>query len=405
MLIQNYTINGQPARVWPFSPNWSSPVNEVLEWKTDILRSFNGAEQRRALRIVPRRSFEYGMWVKNEFSSMLEAYLWGWQHKYFGLPVWTDMGKLTSDVSIGQMALPVITSNLGFRNHDSAILYADPKNYEVVEIDVVSPTNVTIKSPIAGGWPAGTKVYPLILSHLGTSVQTSRRTSRVIEIGNIIFDTSGDTAYDHLPSGVAQTIYDGYEVVTHRPNWKDAISNEFSRLFDTVDSGVGPIAYYPHEATSRIVRPVSWLLKNRSEIMDFRRLLGRLRGQAKTVWLPSWHDDFEIAGTNHNMEHVLVVKGIWFKAFVDLDPSRDRLMVTLPNGNVVYRRIISVNPNYNEDTTQLQLDSSLGTTVTVNDNTRVRLLMRCRLATDKVVIPWRTTEVADPQTNFTTVKL
>ena len=49
--------------LWTFPPNWNSPIKETLEWLTDVLQSPSGAEQRRALRLAPRRSFTFEVLV------------------------------------------------------------------------------------------------------------------------------------------------------------------------------------------------------------------------------------------------------------------------------------------------------------------------------------------------------
>jgi len=403
--IRTYAMFGKTTRVFPFPPNWASPVVETLEWKTDILKSFNGTEQRRALRTRPRRGFEYQMLMHGQTASLFEAYVWGWHNRHWALPVWTDVGKLTSDTIAGQNVLGVDTATLGFRVNDFAILYLTPTIYEVIEIQAMTENSLTAKKNLSANWPAGSRIYPLILAHLKGSVSTARHTSSAMEAGNVTFETSPDNAYDHIPEGAPSTMYDGIEVVMVKPNWKAAISNEFTREFSTVDTGVGPIGYFPTETVSRIVKPFSWLLKKRSDIIEFRKLVGRLRGQAKTCWMPSWHDDFKVAGPNTYDQSVLTIEGTWFQQLVGSDTSRDRLVIHLPDGSTVFRRVLGGSPNYLDGTTQLQLDSSIGTTISRDDNVRVSFLMRCRLASDKVVIPWVTDTVSNPQTTFTTVKL
>ena len=403
--ILNYTLYGKPTKVFPFPPNWKSQVTETIEWKTDVLRAFSGAEQRRKLRQVPRRSFEYSILVGGEMASMLEAYLWNWQHRYFALPVWTDIGKLTSGVTASQTSLPLATDMLSFQAGDYVVVFANPKSFEVVQIDTVFSDHLTLVTGVLSGWPTGTKVYPLIVGHLGVTVPTSRHNSSAMSVSSISFLGAPEVTYPFLPTGVAPMIYDGYEVVTHAPNWDNTLANDFSRMFDTVDSGVGAVGYFDREVLSRITKPIPWMLKSRAEIVEFRKLAGRLSGQHKTCWLPSWNDDFKLASGNSANQLILTVKGIWFNGLGGVDLNRDRLAITLPNGQMVFRKITSMAPNYSTDTTELQLDSVLGTTVGVYDNIRLRLLMRCRLATDKIVIPWRTDGVATPTTTFTTVKL
>lgn len=402
--IINYTLYGKQVKVFPFQPNWKTPVTETLEWKTDVLRSFSGTEQRRQVRQMPRRSFEYSMLISGEMSSMLESYLWNWQHRHFALPVWTDIGKLTTGVTAGQTTMMVNTVNLSFQAGDYFILIANPKTFEVLQVGSVLADRVISTGGAAFSWPAGTKVYPLVVAHLATSLQTTRHTSSVTSVSPIQFTCAPENTDPYLPTGVAPVMYDGYEVVTHRQNWKSVVTSDFSRLFDTVDSGVGAVGYFDRESVSRIVKQLSWTLKTRNDIVEFRKFISRMSGQLKTCWLPSWNDDFKLSSGNAGDQIHLNVKGIWFNGLGGVDINRDRLSIALPNGQTVYKKIVGMFPNYSADTTQLQLDSVLGTTVSVNDNITLRLLMKNRFATDKIVIPWQTDGVATPSTSFITVK-
>lgn len=400
--IYTYSIHGQQARVFPFPPNWSTPVTETYEWKTEILRAFNGIEQRRRLRMSPRRSFEYSFAAAGEMASMLESYLWAWHDDYYALPVWVDVGVLTAGVNIGDTVIPVGTAQLGFAPDEFAIIWYNPRLFEVVEIASVSTSGLVSKSGIAKTWPIGTRVFPLILAHLPGSVQTQRLTSHVLT-GTVSFDSNPEFAPSDLPDTVAPTMYDGYEVVTASPNWKSQINNDFTRDFMTADSGIGAVRYFQKEPTSRIVRPFAWTLRDRVAVSSFKAMIRRLAGQAKPCWVPSWHGDFTLAAGALAASNIIRVNGTWFDNSVNVDTSRDRVAIRLASGQTIYRRIVNTTPYYVNDTTELQLDSVLGTTVSSLDN--VQLLLHCRLASDKVVIPWLTDRVANPTTNFTTIKL
>jgi hypothetical protein len=402
--LRTYTMFGKTTRVFPFHPNWTSPVSEGLEWKTDILRARDGSEQRRSLRMEPRRSFEYNILLQRSLTADFEAMLRGWQNRYFALPVWTDRAKLTADAPGLSTTISVNTDTIGFQSAGFALIYHSEKVFEVVEIDSVGTNTLTLSEPTGWDWPAGVLVYPLIVGHFNVTLPTSRETSAVLQ-AVVSFVGSADTAYQNLPVDDPATLYDGIEVITAKPNWRSSIGNEFSFEFDTVDAGVGPLGYFETESVARVVRPFQWFLKSREQIVEFRKLAARLRGQAKSVWMPSWHDDFTVAASNVGNQASLVVAGTWFNTLVGVDTSFDRLSIKLPNGTTVYRRITACVPDYSDDTTTLTLDSTLGTTVQPNDGSVVRLLLRCRLATDKIVIPWITDAVAEPQTSFITVKI
>lgn len=402
--LVTYEMFGKTTRVFPFRPNWATPPTESLEWKTDILRSRDGTEQRRSLRQQPRRGFEFSLLLQRELAAYFDSLLFDWQNRYFALPVWTDRTKLTSDAITGDTMLSVITDTYGFQPGGFALLFYSEKFFEVVAVTDVDAESVTIEDPLESDWPAGSALLPIIVGHLTASTNVIRNTSAVLQ-ASINFLGSADTAFPNVPDSSPVTLYDGIEVITDKPNWRSGISNDVSFQFDTADAGVGPLGYYQSELVARTIRPFQWYLKSRAQIVAFRKLAGRLRGQAKSVWMPSWYDDFEIASSNASNQTFLHVKGTWFHSLIGVNTSHDRLMIRMPNGTTVYRRIIATSPNHVDDTSSLQLDSTLPGTVQPNDGSAVRLLLRCRLATDKIVIPWLTDAVSEPQTSFITVKL
>lgn len=396
------SFTGNRVLLFPYPPNWSSPFTETIEWKSDVLRAWDGTEQRRACRVIPRRSFEYQFFTKGRATAKLESLLWGWHTRSFALPVWSDKTSLTSGVSVGTQTLPMLTDTYSFRAGDFAVIYQDEDTYEVVQIDSFTSSQINTKYPIQSSWPSGTVVYPVVVARLPTSVAQQRLTDDVIS-GRAIFNTSPEETYPYLPDATAPTTYDGLEVITDQPNWREAIDYEFSREFMTLDAGVGPVAYYDKEKVSRVSRPYAWFLKSRTEILNFRKFIQRMRGQVKTCWVPSWHDDFEVVGTTGSTSASLTIDGTEFADLVGVNTSRDRIMVRLNDGTIFYRKITTV--TVGSGSTVLGLNANFGRTITPSDVKSVHLLLLCRFATDKIVIPWKTDRFADPQTPFITVPM
>lgn len=398
--VLNLTVSGSRVLIWPFPPNWVDVFTEILEWKTDVLTAYSGVEQRRELRTIPRRYFEYSFQLKNLDARKIENLLFGWQSRNFAMPVWTDRSRLTSEVSIGDSSLFLPTDTYGFSSGGLAILFQDSENYESVTIDTISNDHLTLKYPTTKAWHIGTKVYPVVVGHLATSVSVQRYTNSLLR-GKVNLMVSPSDTYANLPIASAAVIYDGLEVITQHPNWKEPIDNEFIREFTVADSGIGAVAYFDKEKTNKIVRPFAWLLKNRSSMVAFRKMLLRLRGQAKTCWIPSWHDDFTVTGITPNLSASLTVGGTEFANLVGVNTSRDRIMVVLNDGSVYYRKINNITIDGNN--TVLGLDQHFSRSISPIDVKSIYLLLRCRLASDKVEIPWRTDGVADPQLTFVTV--
>lgn len=394
-------VIGKRVVVFPFPPNWQSPVTESLEWKTQVLRAFDGTEQRRSLRTHARRSFSYSVLVTREKTAKFENLLWGWQHRMYGMPVWTDKSRLTGDVAADTSVLNLSTGDLSFAVGGLAILYQDDTHFEVVAIESMTSASITTQRPVAQSWSAGTLVMPCVVAHLPNSVATLRHSSNTL---TAVVDFSCDPTLtdDFTPTVAAPVTYNGVEVVTRQPNWRNPIDNTWENAYALLDKDSGAIQQLQKETFPRIKRSYSWLLRNRPAITDFREWLGRMLGQAKTAYVPTWHDDFVLATTIGADVYGFEVQGNGFEDLVGLTTTRDRIMIRLKDGTSFYRRLTAVGTS--GANIQLAIDSPLGRQVVPADVASIHVLARCRLASDRVDLVWYSTGVVVANTPMITVK-
>lgn len=394
------TLEGRRVIVFPFPPNWASPVREALEWKTDVLRAHDGTEQRRSLRVTPRRSLDYNVLLKGPDSDLLETTLWGWSTRDFVLPIWTDMARSTTVTVVGAETVMVDVTDRSFVVGGYAVLFLNSTTYEACQIGALVEGGFTTVTPLQNEWPAGTKVYPAASAHISTTTATQRHTNRVLTGRMMFLMSPGENP--HAPAVAAEVNYDGIEVVTTPLNWRQAISNDFTRQQMIADAGVGPISYFEQDAYTRITRPFEWVLRNKADIVAFRAFLARRQGQAKTCWIPSWHGDFTVVGTTGPSSASLVVTRTAFESLVGVDINRDRIRVRMTDGTTFYRKIEAVTV-VDSNTMLLGLDDDFGIELNTSNVFAVDFLLRCRLASDRVEIPWITDGVANPTLVFTTV--
>lgn len=399
-VVYRAEVVGRRVVLFPYGPNWSTPVTEGLEWMTDVLRSYSGKEQRRSLRTTARRSLSYRMTVTREEAARFENLLWGWQNRTYAVPVWTDKPRLQTNQLQGDILLNLPTANFSFTPNGLAVVFDSERNFEVVEIDTVGGTNLILKRPLERPWLKGTIVYPCLLGHLPTNVATTRLTSNALA-ASISFDFNPADTDPNLPTGNAPVVYDGLEVITKQPNWVSSLQNDFEYQFATLDQRTGAIEWDTTEEFPRIARKYSWLLKNRNEISDFRRMLRRRHGQLNALRVPTWHDDFIVNQVIGASDTAISVNDNEFRSLVGINPARDRIMIRLRNGQVFYRRLIGLSAN--PSGVLLTMDNSLGIQVEADQVHMIHLLMRSRLATDRVEIVWRSNEVATVETTFTSV--
>ena len=393
-----YTIS--QLKVWPFKPNRAEPITETLDWLTDVITSHRGDEQRISLRSKPRRAFEYSSRVTALDMQKLSNILWGWQSNVFALPVWNNSGELTANSAIGATTINVATTDLGFVDHGFAILFTDSSTFELVQIDTVSSSTLTLVSATTKAWVSGSKIYPAVVARLPMSVQSSQPTSVVSTIVSMFSCDPIDTD-SQLPVVAPSVTYGGFEVVLKKSNWAQPVdtSNDFE--FSEVDYQIGAIARFDNFDTPKITKRYQWVLRDHAAMLEFRALIGRLAGRFKSVWMPTWLGDFSLYSTELSSATSIKVKTNEFQQMVGVDAALDTLMIVV-DGVPVIKTInaVTLGPSY----TTLGLTSTIGVALNQSNVSTISLIHLCRLIADRVTINHLTSEVATVDLNFTTVK-
>ncbi|MBN0084789.1 hypothetical protein JTL67_35465, partial [Pseudomonas aeruginosa] len=103
-------ITGNRITAWTLVPDWADGVQESLEWLTELLTSTSGVEQRRSLRLSPRRSFEAEFYAEGRERVLLDLSLAGWGGRIWALPVWPDIQLLASVTAAGAQPEPILAA-------------------------------------------------------------------------------------------------------------------------------------------------------------------------------------------------------------------------------------------------------------------------------------------------------
>lgn len=391
------TISGTRVVLWPFAPNWKQPVNEMLSWRTSVLRSYSGKEQRSRLRSKPRRGMDYNFIAAHGEAQRLDNLLFGWQNRPFALPFWQYRVRAPADILTGALEIPLPDlENLGFAAGNLAAIFASPESFEVVEIEDVLSDRIVLARPVENDWIAGTPVYPAAVSRIRGNVPIQRMTNSVLS-GRVVFDGMPADTDPFVPDEAAPDEFEGDEILLTRPNWVGPLGHSAVYDADYIDYGTGVTNIGITSEVPSSVRQYRWLLNGRERIREFRALLGRLAGQHKSLYIPTWHDDLTPVSGVTAASTALVVRDRQFFAMVGGNPAIIGVAIRAGN-DVIVRKISSVGITGND--TSIGLTAPIGVTLTVEQIRSISLVARYRLATDDVTIQWQTNRVAVVESSF-----
>lgn len=366
--------------VWSIPPNWASPVVERLEWLTNVIASKSMAEQRRAVRITPRRHFEFTVNPVDRVRSYLDQWLHRISDERVMLPIWHDKGKLTAEADVATNRLALDTRWLEFAGAGLAMLFRDPFNYEVVEIAAIDDAGLDTVLPLAGSWPKGSTVYPLKRAWMDPEASLSNLTSRV---GDCALLFTLDTANPLDAGAEVLPLHEGYPLMVLPPNRLDALEQQFFRVLDELDNDTGLIRRYDENARSFQTQFYNWQAKGREEHAELRKTLYRLNGRQKAVWMPSFNRDIVLASAVVPAQTYIEIERIGYHMLGGVIAGRDRLVITDETGA---EQIVKITGSSEVSATVERLDLSAGTTFSASVGARGSFVDLVRMDQDTVEI-------------------
>lgn len=367
---------------WAFAPDWGEGITETLTWATDILQSESGAEQRRAIRLAPRREFEAPMLVEGRERQLLDLALFGWGARVWALPIWPDVQLLQVGVPSGATAITCSTAGRDFYAGGMAMLRGESAlASEVVEVLSVTPTGLTLKRATQQDWPAGSRLYPARPAQMMEQSSGERLTDRAdrIDARFLIMEASD------WPAVMPATLYRGFPVLEERPDESEDLTRAYQRLLLELDSGSSLPLLTDTAQRAFPVMQHRWQLAGRSAQSAFRSLLYALNGRQSALWVPTHADDLTLAATITSVATTVDVEAIGYTRFGQSKPGRRDIRIELRDGTVLHRRITG-SSELSTEVERLSIDSALGRQVAPADVLRISWLVLCRLDNDSVEI-------------------
>lgn len=366
--------------VFPFKVNWKNGISERLEWKTDILGDLVGNEQRRGLRLHPRRDFEVTLTLWDGERSFLDL----WMHRMVGteflFPLWHDSVRASQPALQGQKTIWVDTGGLEFGIGSYGLLRGlTAMSFERFEIAAIYPDRIETVDNLAKSWASGTRVEPLVRGRMSDQTRMAMKSSRAAET-QAEFQTTRAQLYDEGVDSADQ--YLGLPVLTKQPNRTDGIDVQAVWSFFESDSGTGRRYRKSEVGRAMASQKHSWFLRGRTAKAEFRSLLYRLKGALGTIWLPTFADDMTLAQDAPVNAASIYINEIGFDYTGGPTSGREHILIETTTGRL-YRRVTgtAVAPAGQE---RLTLDAPIPAGLARASVRRISWIDTARLENDRI---------------------
>lgn len=377
--MSGYILNG--AMLWPCPFAWSDKVSETLEWLTDVQIARQGTQQRRQLRLWPRRSFAFTQLLAADERRLVDALRFDVGAREVVFPIIPDVQWLASPVSAGSHVIACRTAGFDFVAGGQAVLWSDVRRWELVTIDTIDDDGLTLVAATTLDWRRGDRLYPVRQAQLQATLQETQRTDDYSAFQVAVQITEACSWPAAWPS---DAMYLGTPVLEWRGDESDDPTAEFDRTFLTLDQGIGPVVNFDYPGMPFRVQSQAFKLWGRPAHSSFRSLAYAMAGRANQLWVPSLQADVRLLEDATAADAVLQVAWMGYTVLGRQQANRRDLRIELYGGQVIYRRVTGCTEAVDREL--LQLDAALGVDVAVARVRVISWMSLCISASDSIQI-------------------
>lgn len=372
--------------VFSFRVNWKEPLDETVSFLTDVLRSLEGCEQRRKLRLTPRRSFDADFLLTGRERTFWDLFMNDLGDSDVLCPLYWDMATLSVGLTAGssdRIDFDTTRRDWAYQEGGAAIIInKSALDYEVVEIASVDANGVDLVDPVTNPWPRGAQIIPLRRAKVDSTGEFNTPTAAVATISaRLILKEENPW----VPLADDSTIYGGLPVFSEEPNWSNGLAMDLSREIVTLDNDVG--LTYESFPLNRIAvgQQHRWFLPGKDRLAEFRDLVYRHSGRAGSFWLPTFKADFKLKVAAGSSANEITVENVGYGLTGGPKSGREYISIRHATGTI-YRRIVSVSPGPTSATEILELDLPVGLALSPGQVRKISFMDTARFDTDEFTI-------------------
>lgn len=391
-------VTGNRSRIWEFPPNWSSPLEISLEYKTEIITSRDGSEQRIADRQTPRKSMSFEAVANDAAFRSFVRFMNARQNLSTIMPEFNRGAHLAALAVPGATLLSLEETPNWIMVDQLVVLYEGGTNgnrSEVRRIVEFAANTITLNAPLSGEWTVGSRIYPAVIGRIADQISVSQRGNRTSVIA-VRFDV--DPGSEHQPpDGSPAVTHLGREVFMKRPNWSSSPSPEFRAVLEQVDYSIGRVSNFTPVSFNDRYQKANFVALDRGEAEDLMAFFRRHFGQAKEFFMPTYTEDLRISDMIYADTTTMRVEGREVAAdFGDLEVFRD-FVLFLDDGTHLMRHVTSITAAVDPDEQDSVIQVSEPWPADISEDSIVQIcwMPLWRLASDGMTFSWLTDQAAE----------
>lgn len=271
-------------------PRPDAPVTQTLEYKTNILTSYNGTEQRIALRPDPRTKWEANIFLPDESEIRRWRADLSRDRVQFKFPWWPESVFTTADASATDTVISGDFTLAEIVQGDLILLVTqDEQTMEIAEVSSIAGGNVTVTTGITNAFPAGSEIVLLRRVQFPDNMILRRHSNNAARIGMTLHEMR-----QVAPTGKGApsiTTLGSLNVLDRRPMNTELIPEKFRMNVEVIDWG-NKHQYATAWDYANVNRELRFMAQTESERQYWKAFLAAINGSREPFLAPTWRPDF-----------------------------------------------------------------------------------------------------------------
>lgn len=377
-------VTGNRITIFQFRPQ--APIGEELNFKTDIIRAFDGTEQRLSLREAPRQRISFTVRVDdNRTRDAINAILFDWQARVFGVPIWWEAKALNAPLTPTDTTVQVDTADADFRAGGLVTIYDSNFESQSIEIAVVNPTSLELQVPVGRAFDAiDTLIIPTRTAYTKAALQNSRYAIGPADyrlefevLDNVDLSANGFPTYQGIGQTTAKPLLDGFNFM-NGSTIGEGNRQEVIRL----DHETGPFLQFSPWAKGKPLFQFGFEAKSFADTWKVRQFLHFIRGSQLAFYVPTGRTDFKPLADIADNDTQIDFPNYGFDQFVSGITPRSDLRVLRKDGTTSLHQITGTSV-VNNDVERVNISPGITPALPLADLDRIELVTLSRLADDK----------------------
>lgn len=384
----SFNLTASMALVMPERIDWSTQPEMSIQYLTEVIESFDGTEQRIALRDTPRTSLSY-------LYSMTDAQQYLFDNKIATsagtmlVPLWPLQCRLSRGISVGdtRISLADLSAHLG---SSETILISENNRHEVLSVESVDGQAVTVTSLAKNDFSESAIVVPLRIAY---PADESNSTSllRGFDQHTITYDL--DETKIRKPTPVDDFEYlNSRPIFPFRPDRSKDITTQYNRRREILDPLIGARSIYDRARGTVKILGQTFTFFSEAERQRFEDFAELMTGAQGEFYIEGPGQAFELSEDIVVPTYKFKIKSSGYSNFANSRSLAANIAIKLYNGTTIYKTILSATNN--PDGTETITTKESTTNLKISDIETIVPLYLARFDSDEFRYIFDTNEVS-----------